>query len=150
MRKKIADKFRRFFLIDDSPAKVAGGAAVGLFMGIVPGEGVISTLVVTTIFRLNRLAGAVGVILSNMWTTLLVLPLAAYTGSFLFGIDQGKLVADFGETYRSGFWHFFEYTIIFRLLTPLLVGYLVVAVIISLLFFLLLYFLLKYKKMRFR
>jgi uncharacterized protein (DUF2062 family) len=148
--RKILAKFKKFFLIDDSPAKIAGGAAVGLFMGIVPGEGVISTLVVTTILRLNRLAGTIGILFFNMWTTLLFLPLAAFVGSVLFHIQPGALIADFKFNYNTSFKNFFEYSIIFKLLIPLMVGYVISALIISLLFFFLLYFLLKYKKIKFR
>ncbi len=147
---KILAKFKKFFLIDDSPAKIAGGAAVGLFMGIVPGEGVISTLVVTTIFRLNRLAGTIGILFFNMWTTLLVLPLAAFVGSVMFHIQPGALIADFKLNYSIGFRNFFEYSIIFKLLIPLMVGYVISALAISFLFFLLLYFLLKYKRLKFK
>lgn len=146
MRKKIATKFRQFFLIDDSPVKIAGGAAVGIFMGIVPGEGIISTLVVTTIFHFNRLAGAAGVLISNMWMTILVLPLAAFIGSILFGISQNSLIADFKKTYTLGLAHFFEYDIIFKLVIPLMIGYIIAAIIIAFIFFILIYSLLKYKQ----
>jgi uncharacterized protein (DUF2062 family) len=147
---KIKSLIKRFFLIDDTPHKVAGGAAVGIFMGIVPGEGVISTLVVTTILRFNRLAGTAGVLATNMWATLLVLPPAAFIGGLLFNIGPGKLVDDFKSTYTSGIGNFFNFTIVFQIVVPLMVGFIIAAGIIALIFYFLLYFLLKYKKIKFK
>lgn len=147
---RIKNFIKRFFLIDDTPHKVAAGAALGIFMGIVPGEGVISSLVLATIFRFNRLAATAGVLASNMWTTLLVLPLAAYIGGIIFHIDSNELVKSSKTTLSMGFQNFFSFTILFKLVIPLMVGYIIAAVIISLVFYFLLYFLLKYKKLKFK
>jgi len=147
---KLKNFIKRFFLIDDTPHKIAAGAAVGIFMGIVPGEGVISTLVVATIFRFNRLSATAGILATNMWTTLLVLPLAAFIGGLLYGISPGGLAENFKSTYVSGLGNFFNFTIVFQIVLPLIVGFIIAAAIIALLFYFLLYFLLKYKKIRFK
>lgn len=141
---------KKFFLIDDSPHKIAAGAALGIFMGIVPGEGVISTLVLATLLRFNRLSATAGIFAANMWTTLLVLPLAAITGGFLFGVSPQTLTANFYETYNLGLSYFFSKLILFELVLPLMVGYILSALAISLIFYFLLYFLLKYKKVSFK
>ena len=78
---------RKFFLINDTPHKVAGGAALGTFLGIVPGEGVLITLLLSSLTRLNRLAALAGVGATNMWTTVLTLPVAAFFGGWIFRID---------------------------------------------------------------
>lgn len=147
---KIESLIKKFFLIDDSPHKIAAGAATGIFMGIVPGEGVISTLVVATIFRFNRLSAIAAIFTVNMWTTLLVLPLAAITGGFLFDISPQTLTDNFHETYNLGWEYFFSKMILFELVLPLMVGYVISALAIALVFYFLLYFLLKYKKIRFK
>lgn len=147
---KLKNFIKHFFLIDDSPHKVAAGAALGIFMGIVPGEGVISSLVLATIFRFNRLAAAAGVLASNMWTTLLVLPLAAFIGGIIFHVNPQGLIESSKETLSAGFQNFFSFTILFKLVIPLMVGYIIAAIIISLVFYFLLYFLLKHKKLKFK
>ena len=150
LKLKLKKFFEKFFLINDTPGKVAGGAAVGIFIGIVPGEGVISTLLIASVFRLNRLAATAGVLITNMWMTLAVLPLAAYIGGVLFRVAPGQLMENFRATYDMGIGHFFNFTIFFELVIPLMVGFIIAAGIIALAFFFLLYFLLKYKKLKFK
>ena len=148
--KKIKVFIKKFFLIDDTPHKVAAGAALGVFWGIMPGEGVITTLVTSALLRFNRLSATAGVLADNMWKNLLVLPLAAFVGGILFRISSGQLIENFKSTYMMGIGNFFNFTIIFQIVVPLLVGFIITALIIALAFYFLLYFLLKYKKIKFK
>jgi uncharacterized protein (DUF2062 family) len=147
---KTKDFIKHFFLIDDSPHKIAAGAALGIFLGIIPGEGVMTTLVLSSLFRFNRLSATAAILAANMWTTILILPLATIVGGFLFGINPEILTSNFHETYTLGWNYFFSKMILFELVLPLMVGFIVSAGIISLAFYFLLYFLLKYKKVRFK
>lgn len=147
---KIKNFIAKFFLIDDSPHKVAAGAAIGIFWGIMPGEGVATTLVTATIFRFNRLSATAGVLAVNMWMTIVSLPLAAICGGFLFKVDPEILISNFKSTYDLGIKYFFTETIFSHLLLPLIAGFFIVSIAISLVFYFLLYFLLKYKKVRFK
>lgn len=147
---KIKKLLEKFFLIDDSPHKVAAGAALGIFMGIVPGEGVISTLVVASLLRFNRLSATAGILAANMWTTIIFLPVAATVGAFMFHTSSQNLIQNFNHTYQLGLKYFFSETIFFDLLLPLMVGFIVTAGIFSLIIYFLLYFSLKFKKIRFR
>lgn len=149
MKRKIGDYIKRFFLIDDTPHKVAGGAALGVFLGITPGEGVLTTLFFAYIFRLNRLAALAGVLAVNMWTTVLVLPVAAAVGGFIFHINPQTLSNDSHEVFNLGWQYFFSWNILRDVALPLIVGYITVAGAIALIFyFSLLYFLIKRKHLR--
>lgn len=149
MKKRIRDYIKQFFLIDDTPHKVAGGAALGIFLGIVPGEGVLATLVLSSLFRFNRLAALAGVGASNMWTTFFVFPPAAAAGGWLFGINHETLRANFSQTYDAGWKYFLGKAIFFDLTLPLIAGFVAVAGAISLVFyFSALFFLLKKKHLR--
>ena len=150
MNKKIRDFFKKFFLINDTPHKIAAGAALGIFLGIIPGEGVITTLVLASLFRFNRAAALVGVLATNMWTTLAVLPLAASVGSFLFGENYRTLIRDFNDTYHLGLKYFLSKAILFDVTLPLVAGFFIVAGSISLAFYFLLFYLLKTKKVKIR
>ncbi len=146
---KVRIFIKKFFLINDTPHKVAGGAALGIFLGIVPGEGVLATLVLSSIFRLNRLAAVAGVGAVNMWTTFLLFPLAAAFGSWIFGINYEALRENFDQTTDAGWRYFFGKAIFFDLTLPLIVGFVIVAGAISLAFYFgLLYFLIKRKHLR--
>jgi uncharacterized protein (DUF2062 family) len=140
---------RRFFLINDTPHKVAAGAALGVFLGIVPGEGVLATLFLSSLFRFNRLAALAGVGAVNMWTTFLVFPPAAAVGGWIFGVSADVLKQNFEKTTDAGFRYFFGKAIFFDLTLPLMVGFVAVAGAISLALYLgLLYFLIKRKHLQ--
>ncbi len=149
MKKRIRDYIKQFFLIDDTPHKVAGGAALGIFLGITPGEGVLSTLLLAYIFRLNRLAALAGVLSVNMWTTVLALPFAAAVGGLIFHENPQTLTNDFHESLSLGWQYLFSWNILRETALPLLTGYAVIAAAIALaLYFSLLYLLIKRKKIK--
>jgi len=147
---KIRRFFKKFFLIDDTPHKVAAGAALGIFLGIVPGEGVLSTFVLASLLRFNILSATAGVLAANMWTTVAVLPLAAALGGFLFGNDPKELIDNFQNSYHSGWKEFFSLFVFSEVLLPLFTGFVIISLAISLLFYFILYLPLRYKKVRFK
>jgi uncharacterized protein (DUF2062 family) len=147
---KIKNFFRKFFLIDDSPHKIAAGAALGIFLGIIPGEGVLTTLVLASFFGLNRLSATAGVLATNMWTTVFVLPAAASIGSFLFHDNPEALINNFHSSYHLGWKYFFSKIIFLDLVLPLAIGYLIISLLLALAFYFLIYFLLKYNKVKFK
>jgi len=147
MKQKIRDYIKQFFLIDDSPHKIAGGAALGIFMGITPGEGVLTTLFFAYILRLNRLAALAGVLAVNMWTTVLALPVAAAIGGLIFRVSPQILSNDFHETLSLGWQYLLNWNILRETALPLIVGYVVFAgAIAAIVYFTLLYLLAKRKK----
>ncbi|MFA5871148.1 MAG: DUF2062 domain-containing protein [Parcubacteria group bacterium] len=149
LKENLKNWIRKFFLINDTPHKIAGGAALGIFLGITPGEGVLATLFLSSLFRLNRLAALAGLGVVNIWTTFLVFPLAAAVGSWIFGIDYESLKNNFHGATESGIRYFFSKAIFFDLTLPLMVGFAVVAGVISaLVYFGLLYLLINKKHLR--
>lgn len=149
MKNKIRNYAKQFFFINDTPHKIAAGAALGIFMGIIPGEGVLATLTLSFLFRFNRLAALAGVGAVNMWTTFLIFPLAATVGSWIFGINYEILRKNFSKTTNAGWKYFFGKAVFFDLTLPLVVGFIIVAGVISLAFYFgLLYILLKKKHLR--
>ena len=136
----------KFFTLDDTPHNIAAGAAVGLFMGILPIESVSSSLIITTLLGFNRAAALISVAASNVWIMVAVLPLAALSGGTIFGTSPAQLSNQFSQTYRSGWGYFFTKTSFYRLALPLLLGYFIVGAIISLAFYFSLYVLLKNRK----
>lgn len=145
---KIKQFFQKFFAIDDDPHKIAAGAALGIFWGIMPGEGVATTLITATLLKFNRAGALAGVVASNIWMTAVVLPIAALLGEFLFHESSADLVAEFHRTYDLGHRAFFSKLFLLDVALPLLVGFLIVSVAISLSFYGILYLLLKYNKLK--
>ncbi|MDO8529771.1 MAG: DUF2062 domain-containing protein [bacterium] len=148
---KLKKFLEKFFLIDDTPKKVAGGAALGIFLGIFPGEGVLSTLFFATIFRLNKLAATAGVLATNMWMTIVILPLAAGVGSFIFRENYSNLISQFQayrqfDTIKEAL--LFSVSVLYDFALPLLVGFFIVAGAIAIGSYFLLYFFLKRKNIK--
>lgn len=145
---KFKQFFKKFFAIDDDPHKIAAGAALGIFWGIMPGEGVATTLITATLLKLNRTGALAGVVASNMWLTFVVLPLASGLGAFLFHENSTNLVTKFHQTYDLGHRAFLEKVFFMDIALPLIVGFLIVSVAISLSFYGVIYLLLKYHKLK--
>lgn len=143
---KIKKYLKQFFLINDTPHKVAAGAALGIFLGIIPGEGFLATLLLSSLFGLNRLAALAGVGAVNMWTTFLVFPPAAWTGALIFGVKYEDLKACFSNTVDLGFRYFFSKAVFFDLTLPLICGFLIVAGVIAVAFYFGLFWLLCRRK----
>jgi uncharacterized protein (DUF2062 family) len=143
---KIKKFFLHFFTLKDTPHNIAAGFALGIFLGILPGEGVATTLIVATLLGFNRASATIGVLATNMWGTLAVMPLAATVGGFLFGETPSHLAQQFDQTFHLGWRFFLSKIIFFDLVLPMMVGFIAMASLISLAVYLLLYLLLKYKK----
>jgi uncharacterized protein (DUF2062 family) len=147
---KIKKFFLRFLLINDTPHKIAAGFSLGAFLGIIPGEGLGATLVLSSLLRFNRLAATAGVLTFNIWSTFFALPPATFVGSFLFQKNSQEILSDFHRNFDLiGYKVFLSKMIFFDLALPLAVGFLIVAGIIALFLYLLLYFLLCKRKIEF-
>jgi uncharacterized protein (DUF2062 family) len=151
--KNIKEKFKKFilkfFLINDTPHKVAAGAALGIFLGIIPGEGIGATILLSYLLRLNRLSAMAGVLATNMWTTFAILPVAATLGAFLFNTDSRNLILEFDRNFHLGSDLFFSKYFFLELALPLIVGFILTAGFIALVFYFLLFYLLKTQKIKF-
>jgi uncharacterized protein (DUF2062 family) len=124
--------FKQFFRIKDTPHKIAAGAATGIFLGVLPGPGVTASLVVASIFRINRLAAIAGAVATNHWTTFFMFPLAAAVGCFMFGGNRASIIEQFNQIYSLGFKFLFTKGILLDIVLPLTVGFVAVSGAIAL------------------
>lgn len=136
---------KRFFLIDDTPHKIAAGAALGIFLGIAPGVGVTATIVLASICRFNRLAAITTALATNTWTLIVALPLSANVGGFLFGGSKSYLVEQFEKYYQRGFSSFLRKEVLFDIALPLTTGFVVVSGIFALVCYVIILLLIKVK-----
>lgn len=137
---------KRFFLIDDTPHKIAAGAALGIFLGIAPGVGVTATIVLSSIFGFNRLAAITTVLATNTWTLIVALPFAATAGGYLFGGSKVFLIEQFNRYSPLGFKAFLSKDIVFDIALPLATGFVVVSGTLSVFCYLLIFSLIKMQK----
>jgi len=90
-------QYLKLVRIDDSPRKIALGAAVGVFLGVFPtfGVGTILAFALAVIFRFNRAAAILGSFIMNPLTTPFFWALSASVGTAIFGGNYRTIVADF-------------------------------------------------------
>jgi uncharacterized protein (DUF2062 family) len=127
--------FKQFFLINDTPHKIAAGAALGVFLGIAPGAGIAATLVLASVFKLNRLAAVAGAVATNTWTLVIALPMAAAVGGFLFGGNAASLIEHFNAIYDLGWRSLISKEMFLTIILPLAVGFIVVSGVIAVFFY---------------
>ena len=120
--------------MNDSPHSIAGGMAVGVFLGVMPGLGTIAAIIVATLLRLNRGSAILGTLLFNTFTQVPVWIAGYAIGSWLLGEssnDSGPLIhlikaGKYMHAFRQGG-------------TALIVGFLIATVSVSLLMYLITY-----------
>jgi len=79
--------FQKILHLDDEPYKIAGGFAVGVFISFSPlyGAHLLLALGLAFLFRLNKVAAAVGTLVVLPWFAPLVLGFSYLLGRFLMG-----------------------------------------------------------------
>ncbi|MDQ1283763.1 MAG: hypothetical protein QG620_111 [Patescibacteria group bacterium] len=150
MKSRVKRFFEKFFLINDTPEKIAGGFALGIFFGIFPGVGLVITLCIAAFFGLNRLAALSGAMATNTWLSVVLLPAAAFIGAKISDKDYADLAMQYKEGFDFG-WEYFIGKVVFLDLTlPLLLGFFMIALIIAAAAYLAMYGLLKHNKIKIR
>lgn len=144
---KIKKFFLHFFTLKDTPHNIAAGFALGIFLGIVPSAGPLTVLVVASFLGFNKSSGLIGAIATNAWGTVVVMPIAATVGGFLFNTTPDNLIQQFNEAYSMGLSHVLTTVIFMDLALPMIVGLIIVSGVISIVSYFLLYLLLKHKKL---
>lgn len=145
---KIKKFFAHFFTLDDSAHNIAGGAALGIFLGMFPGVGLLVALAIVSVLKLNKAAAILCVLTTNTWSIVITLPLSAIIGGFLFGQSPRHLSEEFYATYNLGYNFFFNKAIFFDLAVPLISGFFIVSAVIAFFFYIVMLILLKYFKMK--
>lgn len=115
--------YQKVVLIDDSPHKIAGGFALGVFLGILPGLGPIASVALAYPLRVNKAAALAGSLLTNSWFSVLTFAVALKVGSFLTGTDWHKIYTDAKALVEHFQWQkFFDGSSV-PILKSLLAGY---------------------------
>jgi len=135
MKKRIKNRLVRFFrllyfkifLINDTPHKIAFGFAIGIFVGILPGAGIIAALFLSFLFRVNRAAALLGSLLTNTWLSIVTFLLSIKIGSAIMGIDWHAAYNRAMVFIKNFQWSEIGKASVFDIVLPLALGYLVIS-----------------------
>jgi len=85
--KKWARKIKEAFLQHDTPGRIASGAALGIFIGILPtmGLGIFIALFIAGVIKVNRLASIAAISFANPITAPFIIGTSVWIGSYVTG-----------------------------------------------------------------
>jgi len=140
MTNKIAKFFRsvyeKLFKIDDTPQRIALGFGLGAFLGIFPGTGPLAALFLSAILHINRAAALAGSLLTNTWSSFIVLILAFKLGSLTIGAEWQDIAKGWSALQNDFHWHKLFDLSVLRVALPVLLGYIIIGFIFGLLVYL--------------
>jgi uncharacterized protein len=129
IKKFFQSVYQRLIHLKDTPHRIAGGFAIGIFFGILPGAGPMAAIIMAWVFRVNRIAAFAGGLLTNTWLSVVTLVAAVKIGAFVTGSDWNQVLADCKEVLRDFSWRgLFDQTVL-DILKPVFIGYLVVGLL---------------------
>ncbi|MFH0762576.1 MAG: DUF2062 domain-containing protein [Candidatus Omnitrophota bacterium] len=139
MRRKraLADKVKRFFKliylkifrINDTPQKIALGAGLGIFSGILPGTGPIAALFLAFLFRANRAAALMGSLVTNTWLSFFIFLPAIKAGSFILGVRWEQVHQECLGVFADFSWRQLLELSFLKIILPIAAGYLIIGFI---------------------
>ncbi len=122
--------YLKLFRIHDTPQKIALGSGVGVFLGIIPGTGLIAAIFAAAILKINRAACILGALFTNTWMSIFVFIAALKTGAYITGREwldvREKWLVLLGDFHWKALFGSAFTTVIL----PVMAGYFVIAVML--------------------
>lgn len=137
--KRIKSKVLRFLKliyvklcrINDSPQKIAQGFGLGVFLGVMPGVGVIAALVLASLLRMNRASAVIGTLLTNTWFTFVIFFLSIRTGAVIMGRDWHEVHRNWVILLKDFHWAALFKSSCLDVILPIAAGYLVISLFLA-------------------
>jgi uncharacterized protein (DUF2062 family) len=123
--------FLKFFAINDSPQKIALGAGLGVFLGIVPGTGLIAALFAASLLRANRAAALMGCLATNTWLSVVTFLLSIQVGSAILKLEGQAVLKSLTVKLQSfQFLDLFQASFL-QVVLPLVIGYAIISFVLG-------------------
>mgnify|MGYP001585077878 CR=1 FL=1 len=117
--------------INDSPIKTALGFGLGVLMGVIPGVGPIAALFLAIILKVNRASALLGSLLFNTWSLVVISFLSIKAGPALMGLNAQEVYNGWLALISDFTWGKLCEASLFKVITPIVVGYLIISLLIS-------------------
>jgi uncharacterized protein (DUF2062 family) len=117
----------KLYRINDTPQKIALGFGLGVFLGVMPGVGILVALILSWLLRLNRIAALLGTLLTNTWISFVTLLLSIKVGSAIMGLDWHLVYENWKSLLKSFSWQKVCSVSFLEIFRPVAVGYSIVS-----------------------
>lgn len=138
--------YLKLFRINDTPQKVATGLGLGVFLGIIPGTGPLVAIFLAFVFRVNRAAALLGSLITNTWMSIPVFLLSVKIGAMLTGLEHQEIHRRWSVFIKDFRWSALLDISIYKMIGPVLAGYLAISLCIGAACYIMALMLLKYFK----
>jgi len=119
--------YLKLYRINDSPQKIALGFGLGVFLGAMPGAGVLAAIVLALLLRVNRISALLGAILTNTWTSFAIFLLSIRTGAAIMGLDWHTVYRNIRIVLKGFTWQSIFKISFFEILLPIVIGYFIIS-----------------------
>lgn len=132
--------------INDTPERVALGLGLGVFLGLMPGSGPIAALTLAIVFKVNRFAALMGSLATNTWLSIVFFIPAVKLGAAIMNLSWRELYREWAMVMAHFRWAMLLKISLYRIILPVVIGYVIIALMISILVYLSAKIALGYKK----
>jgi uncharacterized protein len=146
MLRKTSQFLKRFFTLNDTPHRIALGAALGIFLGLLPGTGPLAALVCASALRVNKATALFFALATNSWLSLVLLFPAVTLGSLCFGIESAQVLASWQQLISAFSWSNAAQFFSSKIILPILTGYLIISLVVAGLMYGIIFFLSTWKQ----
>lgn len=141
-------KIQALSRLNDSIQRICLGLGLGVTLGIIPGTGPFAAIALALLLRLNSISALIASIVSNTWLSFIALPLAIKLGAKILSLNQTELYQDWLSVIKDFCWLSLAKLSIYKLLFPILLGYLVLGLGLGITVYLSSWFILSYVRKR--
>jgi uncharacterized protein (DUF2062 family) len=133
VKKFLKSTYQKIIKINDSPHRIAGGFAIGIFFGVLPGAGVMAAILFAYIFRVNRAAAFASSLLTNSWLGIVTFVMAVQIGGWVTGTEWHQLYDKCRDFIKHFEWEKIVDGSALPILKPLMAGYAIIGAAVAVL-----------------
>ncbi|MFH1397971.1 MAG: DUF2062 domain-containing protein [Candidatus Omnitrophota bacterium] len=123
--------FQKLFLVNDTPQKIALGAGLGVFTGIMPGMGSLMALFLAFIFRANRASAVIASLATNTWFSIITFILSIKIGSAIMKIEWRAIYYQWIGLLKDFHWQNLFQASLLKTILPIALGYLILGLCVG-------------------
>ena len=93
--------YLKFYRSNDTPQRLALGFGLGVFLGIMPGLGIIAAVVLAGLLRVNRVTALLGTLTTNTWLSFATLVFSTKVGSSIMGLNWQQVYSEWKNIIKT-------------------------------------------------